>query len=85
MAAKKEVTLDVLEKAKKALANLPEKAPLKKPLEAALEELKPLIEGLVEKGYSRGEVVEHLVKLGIPAKQYHLKAMLAKTRAEKTE
>lgn len=83
MAAKKEVTLDVLEKAKKALASLPEKLPSKKPLDSALEELKPSIEALIQKGYTRQEVVEHLVKLGVPAKLYHLKALLTSHRAEK--
>lgn len=84
MAAKKEVTIDSIEKAKKALAALPSKEPAKKPLESALEELKPSIEALLERGYTRAEVVDQLVKQGIPAKLYHLKSLLSTPRAAST-
>jgi SOS response regulatory protein OraA/RecX len=73
------------QKAKKALAALPPKAPAKKPLDQALEELKPAIELLLARGYTRAEVVEHLAKQGIPAKLYHLKALLAAARAPRIE
>ena len=84
MAAKKEVAVDVVEKAKKALAALPDKQPAKKELDAALQDLKPEIEALLEeKGYTKQEVVDQLNKQGIPAKLYHLKNTLAKKRAPK--
>lgn len=85
MAAKKEVTIDAIEKAKKAFAALPSKEPAKKSLESALEELKPAIEALLERGYSRAEVVEQLVKQGVPAKLYHLKSLLSTPRAASSE
>lgn len=81
MAAKKEVAVEVVEKAKKALAALPDKQPAKKSLMDALEELKPSIAALEERGYSRADIVDQLVKQGIPAKPYHLKAILATPRA----
>lgn len=80
MAVKKEVAVETIEKAKKALSALPAKEPEKKVLEAALEELKPVIEGLLERGYSRAEVVDLLVKQGVPAKLYHLKTLFSKPR-----
>lgn len=83
MAAKIEVAIDVIEKAKKALAALPGKQPAKKEVLVALSELKPEIEGLVEKGYTRQEVVDQLRKQGIPAQLYHLKDVLSKKRAPK--
>ena len=82
MAAKKEVAVEVVEKAKKALAALPGKQPAKKGLEAALQELKPEIETLLEeKGYTRQEIVDQLVKQGIPAKLYLIKKLLLTPRA----
>lgn len=81
MAVKKEVAIEAIEKAKKALAALPDKQPAKKLLMDALNELKPSIESLLERGYSRAEVVDQLVKQGIPAKLFHLKDLLATKRA----
>nr|WP_181375922.1 hypothetical protein [Polaromonas sp. H8N] len=60
---------------------MPSKEPAKKSLELALEELKPSIEALLERGYTRAEVVDQLVKQGIPAKLYHLRALLSTPRA----
>lgn len=82
MAVKKEVAIEVIEKAKKALAGLPGKQPAKKELEVALQDLKPEIEALLEeKGYTRQEVVDQLVKQGIPAKLYLLKRLFLTPRA----
>ena len=85
MAAKKEVAIDAIEKAKKALAALPSKEPAKKLLDDALEELKPSIELLLERGYTRAEVVDQLVKQGIPVKLYHLRGLLSTPRAASAE
>lgn len=85
MAAKKEVAIDAIEKAKKALVALPSKEPAKKSLDEALKELKPSIELLLERGYTRAEVVEQLVKQGIPAKLYHLRTLLSTPRAASEE
>lgn len=85
MATKKEVAIDAIEKAKKALAALPSKEPAKKPLESALEELKPSIVALLERGYTRAEVVDQLVKQGIPVKLYHLRGLLSTPRAASEE
>ncbi len=84
MAIKKEVALTTIEKAKTTLAGLPDKTPASKHLDAALSDLKPAIEGLLGRGYSRSEVVDHLVKQGIPAKLYHLKALLGTKRVPKS-
>ncbi len=84
MAIKKEVALTTIEKAKTTLAGLPDKAPAAKPVDAALWDLKPSIVGLLDRGYSRAEVVELLVKQGIPAKLYHLKALLGTKRVPKS-
>lgn len=81
MRSKTEVLIEVREKAAKALAALPVKEPKKEGLEKSLEALKPTIEALLERGYSRAEVVDHLVKLGIPAKLYHLKALFSSARS----
>lgn len=83
MAAKIEVAVEVVEKAKKALAALPDKQPAKKEVLVALNDLKPEIEALVKKGYTRQEIVDQLVKQGIPVKLYHLKDVLSKKRAPK--
>lgn len=81
MAVKKEVSIEAIEKAKKALAGLPGKQPVKKVVEAALEDLKPEIEDLLEKkGYTRQEVVDQLLKQGIPAKLYHIKKLFLTPR-----
>lgn len=81
MAAKKEVSIEAIEKAKKALALLPAKEPAKKVLELALEELKPSIVALLHRGYTRQEVVDQLVKQGIPVKLYHIKKLFLTPRA----
>ena len=83
MAIKKEVTIEAREKAIKALLSLPPKTPASEPLEEALQAMKPAIESLLKNGYSREEIVDKLVKLGIPAKLYHLKPLLAKNRKQK--
>ena len=80
MAAKKEVSIETIEKAKKALVALPAKEPGKKLLLSALEDLKPEIEELEKKGYSRAEVVDLLVRQGIPVKLYHIKNLFLKPR-----
>ena len=80
MAVKKEVSIEAIEKAKKALAALPSKEPEKKLLEPALEELKPEISALLDRGYTRAEVVDQLVKQGIPVKLYHIKNLFLKPR-----
>lgn len=85
MVAKKEVAIDAIEKAKKALAALPSKEPAKKLLDEALKDLKPSIELLLERGYTRAEVVDQLVKQGIPAKLYHLRGLLSTPRAASEE
>lgn len=59
---------------------LPAKEPEKKLLLSALEDLKPEIEALERKGYSRAEVVDLLVKQGIPVKLYHIKNLFLKPR-----
>lgn len=82
MAVKKEVSIETIEKARKALAALPAKEPEKKLLVPALEDLKPEIEALLdEKGYTRQEVVDHLIKQGIPAKLYLIKNLFSEPRA----
>lgn len=81
MAAKKEVSIETIEKAKKALAALPAKEPAKKLLQPALEDLKPVISALLERGYSRADVVDQLNKQGIPVKLYHLKSLFSKSRS----
>lgn len=81
MAVKKEVAIEAIEKAKKALAALPGKQPVKKVVEAALEDLKQEIEDLLEKkGYTRQEVVDLLIKQGIPAKLYLIKKLFLTPR-----
>lgn len=85
MAVKKEVAIATIEKAKTALDGLPKKLPAAKPVDAALLDLKPSIVGLLDRGYSRAEVVELLVKQGVPVKAYHLKALLGKKQAETEE
>lgn len=82
MAAKKEVTIEAREKAIKALMALPTKTPETEPLEDALKAMKPAIKSLLLNGYTRQEVVDNLVKQGIPAKLYHLKPLLAETRGK---
>ena len=81
MAVKKEVSIETIEKAKKALEALPKKEPAKKLLEAALLDLKPSIEAMIDRNYTRAEVVDQLVKLGIPAKLYHIKKLFLTPRA----
>lgn len=81
MASKKEVSVETIEKAKKALAALPAKEPAKKLLLPALEELKPVIAALLDRGYSRGDVVDKLNEQGIPVKLYHLKSLFSEPRA----
>ena len=81
MAVKKEVSIETIEKAKKALASLPAKEPAKKVLELALEELKPSIEALLDRGYTRPEVVDALIKQGVPVKLYHIKNLFSTPRA----
>lgn len=80
MAVKKEVTIEVIEKAKKAFAALPTKAPATKPVALALEELKPTLEDAIQKGYTRDDVIQLLAKQGIAAKAYHLKSLFAAKR-----
>lgn len=83
MAAKKEVSISMIEEAKKALAALPAKAPTSKPLDMALADLKPAIEAMLRKGYTRAEVCTHLNEQGIAAREYHLKALLSRPRTAK--
>jgi len=85
MSAKKEIAIDAIQKAKKALAALPSRVTVKKSLESALEELKPSIEALLARGYTRAEVIDQLVKQGIPAKLYHLRTLLSTPRAANKE
>lgn len=80
MAAKKEVTLDAIEKAKKALAALPTKTPETKPVAEALEELKPVLQDVIQKGYTKDDVIQLLAKQGIAAKTYHLRSLFAVKR-----
>lgn len=81
MAVKKEVAIETIEKAKKTLSALPEKAPAKKLLEDALLELKPQIDAALERGYSKAELVDLLSKQGVPVKAYHLKKLLTVKRS----
>lgn len=81
MAEKKEVSIDVIQKAKKSLFGLPEKVPASMQIEAALFELKPEIEAALARGYSKEEVLVLLEKQGVPVKAYHLKNLLVKKRA----
>ncbi|MDB0572407.1 hypothetical protein LBW59_16725 [Ralstonia solanacearum] len=85
MARKRTVSIDTLEQAKRELAELPPKPMQEKCVDTALEEMKPLIQALLKKGYSRADVCEHLYRLGIPAKEYQLKALLSKKRASAKE
>lgn len=78
MAVKKEVEIDVIEKARKKLSGLHEKQSPTKPVGDALEELKPLIEEAVKKNYSRQEIVDLLGEQGFPVKLYHIKKLLNK-------
>jgi hypothetical protein len=80
VAIKKEVTLDAIEKAKKAFAALPTKAPATKPVAEALEDLKTTLEDAIQKGYSKDDVIQLLSKQGIAAKAYQLKALFAAKR-----
>jgi len=81
MARKRTVSIDTIEQAKKGLAELPPKSVQEKSMHAALEEMKPQIQALLKKGYSRADVCEHLSRFGIPAKEYQLQALLSKNRA----
>ncbi|MET2529927.1 hypothetical protein [Ralstonia pseudosolanacearum] len=85
MAKKKMVSIDAIEQAKKWLAELPPKPAQEKGIDAALEELKPQIQALLKKGYSRSDVHEHLSEVGVQAKEYQLKALLSKKRASTKE
>ncbi len=85
MAIKKEVSVEVIEKAKKALANVPAKPATAKLVEEALEDLKPAILDLEKKGYSRQEIIELLAKQGVHVKAYALKRVMASKRADKSE
>lgn len=73
--AKKEVAITSLEKAKKLLDKLQPKAPETKPLETALEELKPLIKSSFEKGYSVNEIAGLLEEQGIKIKLSDIKKL----------
>lgn len=84
MAAKKSVTIEAIKKAEKMLSSLPPREPEKKMLDVALEGLKPQIEAALEKGYSQAELVELLGKQGVPVKAYHLRALLASSKAKTT-
>ncbi|WP_296649899.1 hypothetical protein [Paraburkholderia sp.] len=85
MAKKRTVSIDAIEQAKKGLSELPPKPAQEKGVDAALEDLKPQIQALLKKGYSRVDVCEHLSELGIQAKEYQLKALLSKKRANTKE
>ena len=78
MALKRTVSINTLEQAKRALAELPPKPAQEKGVDAALEEMKPVIQAFLKKGYSRPDVYEHLARLGIPIREYQLKALLSK-------
>ncbi|VVE44042.1 hypothetical protein PHO31112_04305 [Pandoraea horticolens] len=80
MARKRTVSLDIIEKAKIGLTRLPQKSVPEKSIDAALEEIKPQIQSLLKKGYSRADVCEHLLQLGIQTKEYQLKALLSRKR-----
>lgn len=81
MTRKRTISINSLEQAKKKLAELPPKQAQEKSIDAALEEIKPQIQALLKKGYSKADVCEHLAKLGIPVKEYQMKALLSKRRA----
>ena len=83
MALKKEVSISIVEKAREKLSALPAKEPTSKPLDKALSDLKPVIEAMLRKGYTRAEVCTHLNEQGIPAREYHLKALLSRPRTAK--
>lgn len=83
MAAKKMVTIETRKKATEALLALPAKLPASETVEEALRAMKPALESLLKKGYSREEVVQQLVEQGIPAKLYHLKTLLS-VKSKKT-
>jgi hypothetical protein len=85
MAVKKEVALDVIEKAKKTLAAMPSKIPEKKIMDEALQDPKPTISDLYERGYSKDEVAALLTKQGVAVKKYQLTKLFLKPRAEKTK
>ena len=83
MARKREVEISTLEQAKKVLSCLPKKPPTSKSLTLALADLKPMIEALLQNSYTRAEVCKHLNELGIPAKEYHLRILLARPRTKR--
>ena len=85
MAIKKEISVEVIEKAKKALANIPVKAATSKLVDEALEDLKPTILDLETKGYTRPEIIELLGKQGVHVKPYAIKRVMASKRADKAE
>lgn len=85
MAVKKEVSIESIDKAKKALTALPAKQPAKKMVDDALQELKPQIEAALARGYSKTELVELFGKQGLPIKAYHLKRLLTTKRTPAPE
>jgi len=65
-----------IEQAKKHFSKLPKKQPPSKLVGDALEELKPSILELIEKGYTKDDVIDELSKIGINIKRYRLKVLL---------
>lgn len=82
MAVKKEVGVEVIEKAKKRLAGLPEKLPPVKLVDEALDELKPLIVEAIKKNYSKQEIVDELNNAGFNIKMYSLNQLLKQKKEE---
>lgn len=80
MAIKKEIDIAVIEKVKKHFEKLPKKDPATKTVKEALEELKPVIEAAIERGYTREEVLAMAAEKGLEAKEYQLKALFKKAK-----
>ena len=80
MAMKKEIDISVIEKVKKHFEKLPKKDPATKTVAEALEELKPVIELAIERGYTREEVLAMAAEKGLEVKEYQLKALFKKPK-----
>ena len=83
MAIKKEIDISVIEKVKKHFEKLPKKDPATKTVAEALEELKPVIELAIERGYTREEVLAMAAEKGLEVKEYQLKALFKKFKKPK--
>lgn len=78
MAVKKEVAVEVIEKARKRLAALQQKSPPVKFIDDALDELKPMIAEAIAKNYTKQEIVDELNNAGFAIKLYSLNKILKK-------